>query len=430
MVRVMGRAVREPTQTGGLTAAPPTGAEPNRKPLGVTLLAVAVILTLGLGILFAVRAVRSPDGLAAPAGALARTIFVTEERQTEPSFEPYASTIHMVRTGRDGPRVIRTVEALGAPDMAVSADGTRLYVVSGDGRRDELVAYDVATGEVEMTARLRPEGRLFRVSGWPIPCCPTMEGSPDGRWLFLLWVTPGDEGERTFFVTTFDTVEGRMLPEMIPFDECEPGTQALVPLPGVRRLAVVCGKSGDVRFVQASRTGSVAASASVEIPAVPDVRQLLYGPFDFADPAWAVASPDRRLLYVVRLNGHVSIVDLEQERLVGEARVGLGPDRHVGYGQVHLSGTGESMFLGLGPMGDGHDVSTATHVMEVDTSTWAELRTVPVGTRFLTFAVTPGAVEIYVASSPRGLLLLDMSSGRVTEVPGVGPKHEMLEVSG
>jgi len=143
-----------------------------------------------------------------------------------------------------------------------------------------------------------------------------------------------------------------------------------------------------------------------------------------------VASPDRRLLYVVSLNGHVSVVDLESQRLVDEDQIDLGPDRHVGYGQVHLSGTGESMFLGLGPMSDGHDVSTATQVIEVDTSTWAELRAVAAGTRFGSFAVTPGADDVYVASAPKGLLLLDMGTGRVTEVPGVGQRHEMLETAG
>ncbi|MGH2654006.1 MAG: hypothetical protein ACRDHV_06615 [Actinomycetota bacterium] len=359
-------------------------------------------------------------------GPLARNVYMAEA-----ALEPYVSTINMVRSGSDGPRVIRRFDALGAPDMALTPDGTRLYVVSGDRRPgDELVAFDVATGEVEMTARLRPRGRLFRVSGWPTPCCPTMEVSSDGRWLFLMWVTPGDEGERTFYVAIFDTVEGALLPEMMPFEDCEPGIRALVPLHGARRIAVACGKSADVRFLEASETGSVAASARLELPEVRDVRELPFGPLDFGDLAWAVASPDRRLLYVVSLNGHVSVVDLENQRLVNEDQIDLGPDRHVGYGQVHLSGTGDSMFLGLGPMSDGHDVSTATQVMEVDTSTWAERRTVGAQTRFLTFAVTPGADEVYVASAPKGLFLVDMGTGRVIEVPGVGPRHEMLETAG
>ncbi|MGH2656858.1 MAG: hypothetical protein ACRDIZ_09235 [Actinomycetota bacterium] len=388
-------------------------------------LAVALVASVAVGSVLAVRplAVGLLPGTTDP---LARNVFVAEE-----AAEPYVSTIQMVRSGPDGPRVIHTFEALGAPDMALTADGSRLYVLSSDRRLgDELVAFDVATGDVDMTDRLQPVRRVVRVSGWPIPCCPTMEVSPDGRWLFLLWVTPGDAGERTFYVATFDTVEGALLPEMMPLEDCEPGIQALVPLPGPRRLAVVCGKGADVRFLEASETGSVAASARLELPEVRDVRELPFGPLDFADPAWAVPSSDRRVLYVVRLNGHVSVVDLERRDLVGEHRIDLGPDRHVGYGQVHLSGTGESMFLGLGPMSDGHDVSTATQVMEVDTSTWVELRTVAAQTRFLSFAVTPGADGVYVASTPKGLFLVDMATGRVVEVPGAGPRHEMLETAG
>lgn len=230
-------------------------------------------------------------------------------------------------------------------------------------------------------------------------------------------------------MSTFDTVEGALLSEMISFEDCEPGIHALVPLHGARRIAVVCGKGADVRFLEASETGSVATLARLELPGVPVVRELPYGSLDFGDLAWAVASPDRRLLYVVRLNGHVSVVDLDSGDLVDEHRIELGPDRHVGYGQVHLAGDGESIFLGVGPMSDGFDVSTATEVMQVDTSTWTEIRTVPTRTRFGSFSVTPNG-DVYVASHPKGLLLVDMASGRVAEVPGVGTRHQMLEVAG
>jgi len=225
------------------------------------LVGLLALLAVGLAVVLAVRSLRGSEGAGSTLAPEARTVVVAEEGR-----EPYVSTVHMVRAGPGGPRVARSFEALSAPDLAVSPDGSRLYVISGDRRPgDELVAFDVATGEAEMTVRLQPEGRLFRVSGWPFPCCPTMELSPDARWLFLLWVTPGDEGERTVFVATLDTVEGRMLPEMMPLDECEPGIQALVPLPRVRRLAVVCGRSADVRFLEASETGSVAASAPLRL---------------------------------------------------------------------------------------------------------------------------------------------------------------------
>lgn len=146
--------------------------------LGVTLVASIVVAPL----LASRPVVEDPDDLIPTSVALAaRTLVVAEEFLAEDPSVPYASTIQMVRSGPAGPRVIRTLDALGAPDLAMSPDGTRLYVVSGDRQGDELMAFDVATGGVEMRVRLRPEGRLFRVSGWPIPCCPTMDVSPDGR---------------------------------------------------------------------------------------------------------------------------------------------------------------------------------------------------------------------------------------------------------
>jgi hypothetical protein len=396
----------------------------------VILLMSLLVVSAAVGSVIAVRAVRSvigaPDDAFPAAGReLARSVYVVEW-----GVQQYASTIDMVGSGPDGPRVIRSFQAGGAPTMALTPDGTRLYVVSGDRRPgDELVAFDVATGEVEMTARLRPRERLFRLAGERLFCCPPMELSPDGQWLFLLWVTPGNAGERTFYVATFDTAEGIMLPEMMPLDECEPGIQTLVPLPGIRRIALVCEESSDVRFFEASETGSLASSTRLELPEVPDPPDEYGGLLNLGNLAWATASPDRSLLYSITLNGHVSVVDLGNQRVLAQHELDLGPDRHVGYGQVHLSGTGESMYLGLGPMSDGFDLTSANQVMEVDTSTWTELRTASTPRPFLTFAVTSGADEVYV-TSPRGLLRIDISTGHVNPVPGVGPKTKILETAG
>jgi hypothetical protein len=396
---------------------------------GVILLASAVVGIGAVGSVIAVRTVRSGDAepdLALPRarGPLARSVYVAV-----PGTDPYESKIHMVRSGVSGPQSIRTFPARGAPTLAVSPEGTRLYVASGYGRGDrqteELVAFDVTTGEEVMTAELRPQQELYRLGGGPIPCCSTMEFSPDGRWLFTLWVTPGSEGQRTFYVGTFDTVEGAMLPDMMPLEGCEPGIQALIPLAGIRGLAVVCEASSDVRFLEASDSGSLEATSRLELPVESDTRTDSFGnSLQLGNLAWAAASPDASLLYAVTLNGHVFLVDLVNRSLLAEDSIDLGPDWHVGYGKVHLSGNSETVYLGLGPMSDGFDLTSATQVLEVDTSTWEAVRRLDVPGRFLSLAVTGGDDELYALGD--GVTRLDMKRAEATAVSGVGRNPELV----
>jgi hypothetical protein len=400
------------------------------KQTGVILVTSVLVGFAAVGSVMAVRALGSSfadSDLAAPRarGALDRSVYVAT-----PEADPYESTIHMIRSGPRGPQTVRTFPARGAPALAVSPGGDRLYVVSGYGREDqlteELVAIDVTTGGELMKAELQPQEGLFRVSVGAVPCCPTMAVSPDGRWLFILWVSEGNEGERTFYVGTFDTVEGALLPDMMPLEGCEPGIQALIPLVGVRSLAVVCEASSDVRFLEAAEGGGLKASSRLHLPVVADTRTDSFGGrLQLGSLAWATASTDGSLLYAVTLNGHVLVVNLTDRSLVAEASIDLGMGRHVGYGKVGLSSNGESMYLGLGPVSDGFDLTSATQVLEVETASWNAIRTVDAPNRFQSLVVSGGEGEVYV-SGENGLARLAMRSAEVTLVPGVGQRPELV----
>jgi hypothetical protein len=396
---------------------------------GVVLLTSLILGGAIVGSLYAMRALTSAarSDLASPAagGPLARSVYVAT-----PGAAFYESSVHMIRTGSRGPQTVRTFPARGAPALAVSPDRTRLYVVSGYGREgqatEELVAFDVTSGEEVMKAALRPEEALYRVASGSPSCCPTMAVSPDGRWLFLLWVTGGDEGERTFYVGTFDTVEGALLPEMMPLEGCEPGIQALIPLTEARSLAVVCEASSDVRFLEASDSGGLRASARLPLPVAADAKTDSFGnEFQLGRLAWAVASADSSSLYVVTLNGHVFVVDLSNRSIVAETSVDIGLDRHVAYGQVGLSDSGEKMYLGVGPISDGFDLISATHVLEVDTETWSPTNAIDLAGRFQSMVVTGGEGEVYV-SGDKGLSRVAVDDAKVTSVPSLGQRPESI----
>jgi hypothetical protein len=146
------------------------------------------------------------------------------------------------------------------PDIALSPDGTRLYVASesrvpegpegaGAGRLDVV---DTATGATVASVadphRWVVMGPLY---GSEIAL------SAEGHWLYVYKLMPGRENgpERTVSesVAIFDTAANKFLPDTIPLSNC--GGSLLVPWPNGRALTVVCFVTGDLRTMQFSDQG-------------------------------------------------------------------------------------------------------------------------------------------------------------------------------
>lgn len=150
-------------------------------------------------------------------------------------------------------RVVRTFKAAKAPDMALSPDGTRLYIAStkygpdGGGRKDLLEVIDTASGTVLQTVD-SPDRWISTVRVYPSQ----MAISPDGHWLYIFMVHITMDSV-SYDLATFDTVQGRFLTKKTPLPYC--GTASLLPLPDGQRLNVICYNTNDVRFLKLTAIG-------------------------------------------------------------------------------------------------------------------------------------------------------------------------------
>src|ERR1039458_1366247 len=144
--------------------------------------------------------------------------------------------------------IVKTYPTGMHPDIALSPDGTRLYVASesrvpegpegaGAGRLDVV---DTATGatvaSVADPQRWVVMGPLY---GSEIAL------SADGHWLYVYKLMPGPEHTVSEFVAIFDTAANKFLPDTIPLSQCS--GSLLVPWPNGRALSVVCFVTGDLR---------------------------------------------------------------------------------------------------------------------------------------------------------------------------------------
>jgi hypothetical protein len=128
-------------------------------------------------------------------------------------------------------------------DAIVSPDGERLYVNGIDiDNQGALVEVDTKTGAVLRKVEI-PE-----VIRWIHPSTSGMAISADGRWLFLA-TTNYAASSSDYFLQTFDTRQGRLLPEKKPISRCS-GLQIL-PLPGDNSAAVLCREEAGTKGANA-----------------------------------------------------------------------------------------------------------------------------------------------------------------------------------
>jgi YVTN family beta-propeller protein len=151
-------------------------------------------------------------------------------------------------------RIVRTYNVGHAPDIALSPDGTRLYIASvlntSSGRGTPVLeVFDTATGRVIQTVRNR-DAWVSTLREYPSH----MAFSPDGHFLFIYKIRVLEEGDYFDYLETFDTRTSRFLREKAPVPHCISAN--LIPLQD-GRVSATCTGTNDVRFLELTSTGGL-----------------------------------------------------------------------------------------------------------------------------------------------------------------------------
>jgi hypothetical protein len=167
-------------------------------------------------------------------------------------------------------RVIRTFKAGQGPDMVLSPDGTRLYLTStlrnrkGQFRQSILEVIDTTSGKVLQRVD-NPERWVSTVPDYPSQ----MAISPDGHWVYI-FKSRTTQDEVSYYVATFDTVQGRFLSENVSLPHC--GAVTMLAFPDGRRLNALCYVTNDIRFLELTDRG---LRLAVKTPATPSPSKLV-----------------------------------------------------------------------------------------------------------------------------------------------------------
>jgi hypothetical protein len=161
--------------------------------------------------------------------------------------------------------IVRNYSAGAHPDIALSPDGTRLYLAydemspdrtEGQGKLDVV---DTATGAVVASVanpnRWMAMGPFYNSE---------MVLSADGRWLFLKKLTLDFNHLPVDAIATFDTATNKFLPDTISLPKC--AASLFMPWPDSHRLSVLCSQDLDLRTIHFNDQGLPANLIPVGIP--------------------------------------------------------------------------------------------------------------------------------------------------------------------
>lgn len=309
-------------------------------------------------------------------------------------------------------QVSKTYPAGFHPDMALSADGCRLYLaydaVNSEQTKEKgvLDVIDTATGD--LIARVDNPNRWLAIGELYDS---TMALSKDGRWLFV-YKTSKDGAFCGLAV--FDTKTNRFLPDTISLPMCE----AALLIPSQRSgntLFVVCDGTNEVRTARLTPNGK------------PIINEIPLG-FRFARNGMVKTAfqPEDDLLRVVMHDGEYSNLDLATRSIVGRGSFEGTPAKRGAGGEegrfVRFShASADKVFLGL--VGLRHRSRFLfDEIAIVNANTLERTATMQASAPLWAFAVGDGGSRLY-GLDPRGgnIHVFDTTQAVETEIiRGVG----------
>ncbi len=324
------------------------------------------------------------------------------------------------------------LEAGYAPFFALSPDGARLYIVSGQPGptgsgvfSGELWAIDTASGV--LLQRVKLSDRLT----YTLPAPGGLAVSPDGRFVYVAKsrsIRPGVDAQT---IQTFDTIREKFLPQEAGLPDC--GFPKIIPVSGSWQLVVQCGSRGP-RLINLAADGSLKESQTVEVPlglsSVATGRRVLKRPL-----AQICPSADARKLGLIMNNGEIY-----------EARIGVSPFRinptlaprlseshrvlHVG--GLRRSPNGNRAFVGCAPKELVHTSLTADEIHIFDTtSSWTREGIFRTTVPFSDLVLSSDSRDLFAISpETRTLLSIDTGTGQVeTSIGGIGVQPRFLAIA-
>ena len=291
-------------------------------------------------------------------------------------------------------KVMGSVRAGYDPDIALSPDGSHLFVASGERESGELAVIDMASGAILHVPF--PERILYKPWYAGLPPYSRMEVSADGRFLRVLVNHLFSPDKIGYQLWTFDTESKSFLSAHIHLGNC--GYGEFVPSSVADQINFVCPVTNELRFIQLRAEGDEASSSFVKFP-WPRKCGVVQG----------LLSPEGKLA-IVRGDGAIYEVDLAKKEFSPVQASDNCGKRLVYPFSWPRSPDSEKVYLGYGPPA-ANGMATSVEFRVIDTATSAQIGRIQTSMRFWSATVTKDGRFIYAAvPEQRSVLVIDIAS--------------------
>ena len=314
-------------------------------------------------------------------------------------------------------RAMGSISAGYEPDIALSPDGSQLYIASGERESGELAVIDTASGSVLHIPF--PDRVLYKPWYLDLPPFSGMATSSDGRLLGILAQHTFSPQRTGYALSIFDVRERHFVPTTVPLTSCRYGE--FVPSPAANQLDVLCPEANGLHVVRLDSAYQQPSNTFVPLP-----RSTCY-------VALGILSSDRKRLDFVRSDG-AAIYELDmstQEFRPAAVGKDCNPARDDGIYPLEWprSPDGTKVYLGYGVLA-ANGMATSTELRIFDTVTWKQLGSLWASVPFWSAAAGRDGKSVYaLVPEEHRLLVIDAKSMKETHAISVGRNPSLAIVS-
>jgi hypothetical protein len=295
-------------------------------------------------------------------------------------------------------KIMGSVQAGYEPDFALSPDGSRLYVASGERESGELAAIDTATGKVVHVPF--PDRILYKPWYEGLPPYSRMEVSRDGRVLWILGHHLFSPEKVGYQLWTFDTRSERFLRARVSLGNC--GYGEFVDSSTPNQLIFSCPTTNGIRLVQLDSEYGAMSNTLVKFP-WPRTCGVAEGFLSSRENAISIIRPDGAIYELdtatQRFSPMTATDDCQQ--LIASFQWPRSPE-------------GAKVYLGYGPLDDsmnGSGMATSKEIRALDTATWHDLGSLQTSVPFWSAAAsTDGRLLYAIAPEQQSVLVIDAAT--------------------
>jgi DNA-binding beta-propeller fold protein YncE len=314
-------------------------------------------------------------------------------------------------------RVMGSISAGYQPDIALSPDGSQLYVASGERESGELAVIDTASGGI---LHVPFSDRAFYKPWYlDLPPFSGMATSSDGRMIGILAQHTFSPQRTEYVLSMFDVQERHFVPTTVPLGSCRYGE--FVSSPAANQLDVLCPEAKGLHVVRLDSAYQQPSNTFVPLP-----RSSCY-------VALGILSSDRQRLEFVRIDGagiyELDMTTQELQRTWGSKDCDPARDERIYPLEWPRSPDGAKIYIGYGQLAP-NGMSTSSELRIFDTATWKQLGNIRTSVPFWSAAAGTDGKSVYaLVPEQHALLVIDSKTLKETHTISVGRNPSLAIVS-